>query len=100
MKFLICPVPEQFLNFDSGYFCHPVTGDEFYYEVEFNEDEDVIISDTMGRSIPIGLGELESLIDTLTRIKDFTEGKAEAQHRLTNSLNYITQDLTRGTTCY
>jgi len=87
MKFLISPVaPELFseLEFKSR-FMSP-KGTHYSYEVDFQEDEMITITDRVGRSVPLDITEVEDLAEVLTRIVKYQQLKQKTDKIL---LNYI-----------
>lgn len=77
MKFLIGQVPQQDLATfgDEGLFEHD--GDLFYHQVEIGTNpggiEDLVISDGIGRSVPVSTEHLHELINALTSIQNYLE---------------------------
>ena len=75
MRFLIAEVPEEYKG-NSEYF---TAGDkEYYYEIKFDptsEGNDVVISDTCGRAIPLGIEELAEISSVLKRIVRYNDDK-------------------------
>ena len=86
MKFLICPATQDQIE-DGDYDLFKGQDDATYnYEVEFFEDDMVKITDSVGRYVPLEVGEIPALINMLIRIDNFQTGKQAAQEFLTNEL--------------
>lgn len=70
MKFYFGKVdPNYFADgYDSpeGYFCH--NGSYYYHELSFNAEGDIIIKDTVNRSVPIDLESALQLFDIFRNI--------------------------------
>jgi hypothetical protein len=66
---------------DEGLFEY--AGDQYYSSVEFNGEDDFVISDSVGRSIPMSVNHIGLLIQVLEGIRDSIEtienGKAEQE---------------------
>jgi len=87
MKFLIGHVPHQDIEMfgEEGLYEHD--GDFYYNQVEIGTNpgglEDFVISDGIGRSVPVSTDHLEELINALTNIQSYiqtvNEGKASEQ---------------------
>lgn len=77
MKFLICEVPQEYTN-DGDYYTG-TDGREYYYEVNYVENEYVNISDTCGRMIPLDITEVADLASMLGRIVQHHNRKQEAE---------------------
>lgn len=88
MKFLICDAADLIDTCGEDSFFKGQDGRFYNYQVEFGEDI-VRISDSIGRMVPVGVEELDSLIQMLTRISSFVKN--------TESLNeYLFQKLIEG----
>lgn len=88
MKFLICPVPASFIEFNGsteGLFTED--GKTFYfYKVEYNEEDTLVITDAVGRFVPFDYTDLAGLTNILTRINEFQEVKSAVHSQLVQSL--------------
>jgi len=84
MKFLICPASEDMINSteDDELFTGK-DGNEYMYSVEF-DGETVLITDTVGRSVPFDVSDLDRLMFILNRINNFVKS--------TTSLNQFLYD--------
>lgn len=77
MKFLIGQVSTQDLEMfgDEGHFEHD--GDLFYNMVEIGTNpggiDDFVISDSIGRSVPLSTEHLSEIISALTNIQSYLE---------------------------
>lgn len=73
MKFLIAPATPSQMDTNGEYDLFEGKDGVFYnYCVEFDEDT-VRISDTIGRMLPVGVEELDSLMFILNRINNFVK---------------------------
>lgn len=54
----------------------------FFYTLEFQEDEMVRITDSVGRTMPIDIGEVAEFAEIFRRITQFQEGKEMYQQKL------------------
>ena len=89
MKFLICNDTDGLVDIcGEEVFFKGQDGAYYNYQVELDE-EVVRISDGIGRMVPVGIEDLDSLIKMLTRINSFVKN--------TESLNeYLYQKLIEG----
>ena len=76
MKFLIAPASAEQIN-DSGTEGLFVGIDKCYYNymIEYTENEDVVITDNVGRRMPICIFDVRGLQLTLDRIAHFQEAQ-------------------------
>lgn len=74
MKINFGKVPHQHLDEfgDGSYYGPDKEGNFYYFQAEFGSNpggtEDVLISDTCGRQLPIGVAEIASTIKMLTEV--------------------------------
>ena len=88
MKFLICDASDLVYTCGEDAFFKGQDGQYYNYQVEFGEDI-IRISDGIGRMVPVGIEDLDSLIFILDRINSFVKN--------TESLNeYLYQKLIEG----
>jgi len=84
MKFLICPASEDMINAtEEDDLFTGNDGNEYMYSVEF-DGETVLITDTVGRSVPFDVSDLDRLMFILNRINNFVKS--------TTSLNQFLYD--------
>lgn len=88
MKFLICPIPTDEVEFVDLRFTSP-KGTHYSYEVDYKENEMITITDTLGRSVPMDISEVPALIKILTKIATY-------QHEKENVETILMSYLTRG----
>jgi hypothetical protein len=74
MKFLICPIPSDEVEFVDLRFTSP-KGTHYSYEVAYEENEMITITDTVGRSVPMDISEVPALLKILTKIVTYQEEK-------------------------
>jgi hypothetical protein len=74
MKFLICPIPSAEVEFVDLRFTSP-KGTHYSYEVAYEENEMITITDTVGRSVPMDISEVPALLKILTKIVTYQEEK-------------------------
>jgi hypothetical protein len=74
MKFLICPIRSDEVEFVDLRFTSP-KGTHYSYEVDYEENEMITITDTLGRTIPMDISEVPALIKILTKIVTYQEEK-------------------------
>lgn len=73
MQFLICEASDEQLDTNGEYDLFKGDDGYFYnYEVEFDTDT-VRIKDTIGRMVPIGVEELDSMVFILNRINNYVK---------------------------
>ena len=100
MKFLVAKVPAEHLQFEGEEGHFSMGEDKFYYEVELT-DEQVTITDTCGRFMPIDLSQIEEFTDLFVRIDEFVQGQenlaasvmAATANQLANLLDGATMTL-------
>jgi len=74
MKFLICPIPSDEVEFVDLRFTSP-KGTHYSYEVDYEENEMITITDTLGRSVPMDISEVPALIKILAKIVTYQHEK-------------------------
>ena len=73
MKFLICPASDEIIDAtNDGDLFTGTDGTEYLYSVEF-DGEQVMITDTVDRCIPIDVSELDNLMFILNRINNYVK---------------------------
>jgi len=88
MKFLICPIPSDEVEFVDLRFTSP-KGTHYSYEVAYEENEMITITDTLGRSVPMDISEVPALLKILTKIVTY-------QHKKENVDRVLLSFLARG----
>lgn len=91
MKFLICPATSCQVELAETYDLFESEGGDLYnYCIDFDV-ETVRIIDSIGRMVPVGTEDLDSIISMLTRINKYVKN--------TNSCNeYLYEKLIQGAT--
>ncbi len=74
MKFLVAKVPVEHLQFEGEQGHFSMGEDKFYYEVELT-DEQVTITDTCGRFMPIDREQIEEFTALFVRIDEFVQSQ-------------------------
>ena len=100
MKFLIAKVPAEHLDMGGDDTLFSMGEDKFYYEVELT-DEQVTITDTCGRFMPIDREQIEEFTGLFCRIDEFVQSQealsksvlAATACQLANLLNGATMTL-------
>lgn len=95
MKVLFNPVPEQYKEQGEHFVCP--TGNEFYYqlEVEFEEDGNghFRIEDTCGRMLPFDFESLDDLILILQKLRATRVANTEYRERISEASEDLTCDI-------
>jgi hypothetical protein len=78
MKFLICPIPADEVEFVDLRFTSP-KGTHYSYEVDYEENEMITITDKLGRSVPMDISEVPALIKILTKIVTYQHEKENVE---------------------
>lgn len=91
MKFLVAPVTqEQLDNCGDGGLFKGIDGHYYNYMVSFNEDEDsdVVITDNVGRTMPICIDDVSVIQKMLERISTYNaQQKLAKQYNITKLLD-------------
>jgi hypothetical protein len=85
MKFLICPIPSDEVEFVDLRFTSP-KGTHYSYEVAYEENEMITITDTLGRSVPMDISEVPALLKILTKIVTYQHEKENVDRVLLSFL--------------
>jgi len=85
MKFLICPIPSDEVEFVDLRFTSP-KGTHYSYEVSYEENEMITITDTLGRSVPMDISEVPALLKILTKIVTYQHEKQNVDRVLLSFL--------------
>lgn len=85
MKFLICPIPSDEVEFVDLRFTSP-KGTHYSYEVDYEENEMITITDTLGRSVPMDISEVPALLKILTKIVTYQHEKENVDRVLMSFL--------------
>lgn len=87
MKFLIAPATPSFIDTcgSEGLFTD-VKGRKFLYEIDYEENEMIRISDSVGRMVPLDIDEVTALAEVLCRIVRYQDTKEAMQLILLNEL--------------
>lgn len=87
MKFLICPAtPDLIEAAGIDTFFQSPSGIAFNYSVDYTEDDMILISDVLGRAVPLDISEIGGLISVLMRIDNFQKDKDYCYEFLANQL--------------
>ena len=77
MKILFGQVPKEFEDEHDNFSTDD--GKQFYYQLDVTEEANInghfSIEDTCGRSLPFDFEQLDELVEVLSTLKDYRDGK-------------------------